>query len=432
VRRRDFNLGSAAFGGALLAGCGAGSHAGESGKTGGISEQQMLQDARNAAPYRKPKGVRNGFDGANMNQVMEVTRHPAVRVKLEMSGKPQAAQLPDSVIVVAGFVEPPEHKQSRCTIQYSKDNGRTYSDPVVTSMEGRTLGFKALKDGALVLCHGGDGGPAVSRSTDGGRTWSTAVLPRNIVPGAGSMTFGECQGPVEMPDGTLLVHLARTVGKYEWDAYIIRSKDGGKSWGDPTRAPTETDSDEISYALLPSGQVMGVTRSSAAMIRREHLEDKVPGGKDAPLGSEAGDAAYQFFSSDQGRTWTHPVPTGLGVLQAAGAYPMPLRDGRVLLLYGNRIFPYGAQAVGSRDGGRTWNHEHPILLAWHSWSGYCGHPRSVQLQDGSILTGYYTHRIDVEGDPPPDIARNAPSPHHNGADTGEVLRWRVPDNWPPA
>src|ERR1041385_6974453 len=102
VRRRDFH--GAVLGSAFLTGCG-GSKAGD--KPGGIAEEQMRQDARNALPYRKPKGVRNGFDGANMNQVMEVTRHPAVRVKLESSGKPQAAQLPDGVIVVAGFIEPP-------------------------------------------------------------------------------------------------------------------------------------------------------------------------------------------------------------------------------------------------------------------------------------------------------------------------------------
>ena len=54
----------------------------------------------------------------------------------------------------------------------------------------------------------------------------------------------------------------------------------------------------------------------------------------------------------------------------------------------------------------------------------------MQLLDGTMLTGYYTHRIDVKGDGFPDPARNAPTPHHNQADTGELVRWRVPDNWP--
>lgn len=395
-----------------------------------VSAAAFRREAKSAPAYRKPRGQRNGFDGNHMNQVMAVEKSPAIRVKLELAGKPQAAQLPDGTIVVAGFIEPPVHQESRCTLRYSRDNGKTFDEPRVLEMEGRSNGFRCLKDGTLILGHG-SATQGISRSTDGGKTWSTFSIPADIVPGEKDLRLGECHGPIELRDGTLLVHLARTVGHYEWAAYAIRSKDGGRTWGDPTRVPTDTDSDEISYALLPSGRILGITRSSAAIIKRDHLEDIVPGGREAPFGSEAGDAAYSFYSDDGGRTWSHPRPTGLGVLQAAGAYPLLLRDGRLLLLYGNRIFPYGTQAVGSHDGGRTWDLDHPIILSWHSWSGYCGHPRSVQLQDGTILTGYYTHRIDTEGDGAADTARNAPTPRHNLHCTGEMVRWRVPDNWPP-
>jgi len=395
-----------------------------------ISDAGFRREVKAAKPYRKPRGIRNGFDGNHMNQVMVVERSPAIRVKLEMAGKPQAAQLPDGTVVVAGFIEPPVHKESRCTLQYSTDNGATFSEPRVLEMEGRANGFRCLKDGTLLLGHGG-ARQGISRSTDGGKTWSTFYIPSDIVPGDKDLRLGECHGPVELADGTLAVHLARTVGHYEWAAYLIRSKDGGRTWGDPTRVPTETDSDEISYERLPNGRILGITRSSAAIIKRDHLEDVVPGGREAILGSEAGDAPYSFYSDDGGRKWSKPKPTGLGVLQAAGAYPLLLRDGRLLLLYGNRFFPHGTQAVASRDGGLTWDIDHPILLSWHSWSGYCGHPRSVQLRDGTILTGYYTHRIDTDGDGPADTARNAPTPRHNRECTGEVVRWRVPDNWPP-
>jgi hypothetical protein len=38
-----------------------------------------------------------------------------------------------------------------------------------------------------------------------------------------------------------MMHLSRSVaGSYAWDAYVIRSKDDGGTWGDP-RVPTETD-----------------------------------------------------------------------------------------------------------------------------------------------------------------------------------------------
>ncbi|MDA0659942.1 MAG: sialidase family protein [Planctomycetota bacterium] len=430
MRRREFNSTVLGLTGSVAVGLTGGVTQGKQERTptdGVISTEQMRQEAGQAVPYPKPAGRRNGFDSVNMHEVLVVERNPAVRVKLEKAGKPHAAQLQDGTIVVAGFVEPPIYETSRCTLQYSHDNARTFGEPVLLDLPGRVGGLRCLKNGTLILGHGG----GISRSTDGGKTWKTWEFPDDIVPGEGGLVLGECQGAIQLSDGTLMIHLARKVGVYEWEAFVIRSTDDGKTWGDPTRVPTEKDSDEISYEVLPSGRIIGITRSSAAMIFRNGLQDVVPGGKDAILGSEAGDAAYQFYSTDQGRTWSQPVPTGLGVLQAAGAYPFRLRDGRLLLLYGNRQFPYGTQVVGSHDEGRTWNLDHPILLSWHSWSAYCGHPRSVQLHDGTMLTGYYTHRIDNPGDGPPDPARNTPEPKHGRQMTGEVVRWRVPDNWPP-
>ena len=399
-------------------------------RSGDVTREQMLRDKQDAEEYPKPGGFRNGFDSVDMHEVWVVQQEPAVRVKLENAGKPQAAQLDDGTVIAAGFIEPPVHSESRCTLQYSHDNARTFSKPVVLDLPGRTSGFRALKNGTLILGHR-DG---ISRSTDGGKTWSTFELAEDIIPGSGgNLILGECHGPIELPGNVLMMHLSRTVGSYQWAAYVIRSTDDGRTWGDPTRVPTHTDSDEVSYEYLPDrARIYGVTRSSAAQIRRvKGFTDRVPGGRNAPLGSEAGDAAFQFYSDDGGRNWTDPVPTGLGVLQAAGAYPLRLRDGRMLLLYGNRQFPYGTQVVGSLDDGLTWDLDHPIILSWHSWSGYCGHPRSMQLQDGSILTGYYTHRIDNPGDGPVDVGRNARLPRHNQDDTGELVRWRVPDHWPP-
>ena len=138
--------------------------------------------------------------------------------------------------------------------------------------------------------------------------------------------------------------------------------DDGRTWDDPTRVPTETDSDEISYAYLPSGRVLGITRSSAAKIKRDRLEEIVPGGKEAPLNSEAATQPTSFIQMTWAQPGLTPNPPGWVFSRQRG----PIRfhyNGRVLLLYGNRVFPYGTQVVGSRDGGQTWDLDHPILLS---------------------------------------------------------------------
>ena len=380
------------------------------------SQSQMQKEAHSAPAYPKPGGWYTGFDSVNMHQVWVTSRIPAVRVRLRMAGKPQAAQLGDGTIVVAGFIEPPAHSERKCTLQHSEDNARTFSEPRVLDLPGRPGGFKALKNDTLILASGSG---FISRSSDAGRSWTTFKIPDDLIPGRGPLTLGECHGPIELPDGTLMIHVAREVGHHKWEAYVIRSTDEGRTWEDPTRVPTETDADEISYACLSDGRIIGIARCSAAFIKRDRLEDIVPGAAGAPVDQEAGDSPAMFYSDDWGRTWSHPKPTGLGVLQVAGAYPLQLKDGRIVLLYGNRQFPFGVQAVGSRDRGETWDIDHPIVLSWTSWSGYCGHPRSVQLQDGTVLTGYYTQWKAGE------------SPAHNAECAGELVRWRVPDDWPP-
>lgn len=382
-------------------------------------EARMRDDALAAPPYPKPGDAKDntGFNSLNMHEVMLAQRMPAVRTKLEMAGKPQAAQLADGTIVVAGFIEPPKHPKSCVTIQWSTDNAATFSEPkVFEDMPGRTSGFQCLKSGTLVLAHG-PGCGCVSGSTDGGHSWTTTQFPEQVTPEYRVNGPGESAGVVELADGTLLQHVVCELGDYKWKAFLLRSTDEGRTWGDPTPALTHPDADEISYELLASGRILGIARCSGAFIKRNGLEDVVPGGRAAPISGEPGDSPAVFYSDDQGRTWSDPVPTGLGVLQAA-TYPLQLRDGRVLLIIGHRQFPFGVQAVASRDGGQSWDLQHPMILAWFSWSYYCGHPRSCQLQDGSILTGYYTHRD--EGMPP----------RHNEKCTGELIRWRAPDDWP--
>ncbi len=98
------------------------------------------------------------------------------------------------------------------------------------------------------------------------------------------------------------------------------------------------------------------------------------------------DRLWQAVSRDGGRTWSaqktgvrgHP-PSGL----------VALADGRLVLTYGYRHPPFGIRAVISNDEGLTWDTDQVVVLR-NDGAGYdLGYPRSMQLDDGTILTVYY-------------------------------------------
>ena len=98
-------------------------------------------------------------------------------------------------------------------------------------------------------------------------------------------------------------------------------------------------------------------------------------------------------------------------------FPLLLPDGRLLLIHGNRQFPFGSQVLASRDGGKTWDLDHSLILSWFSWDNYGGHPRSILMPDGSIITGYYVRMFKED----PGVTKDL---------TSHVVRWRVPEDWP--
>jgi hypothetical protein len=96
-----------------------------------------------------------------------------------------------------------------------------------------------------------------------------------------------------------------------------------------------------------------------------------------------------FESEDGGRTWrfvSRPSdwggPTHLTLLD----------DGRVVAVYGYRVFPWGIRARVSEDQGRTWGPE--IVLRDGAGSSDLGYPRTVKLGRDRLMTAYYFNRAD--------------------------------------
>jgi len=348
-------------------------------------------------------GSYTGFNSVNLQEMYVVEKRPVVRSQIARGwGKPVIVMLPNGDLLASQYKNlrlerNPKYPEAdeEAALCRSVDGGLSWSSPRLLGIPGRLVQLSALKDGTLILAVELGG---LFRCSDDGRTWDPCEVKwEEFAEENATCIFGESTGALKMPDGTLVCPCYTDAGPGTTKSFIIRSRDGGKTWRD---ASCTAATAEVSYILLPDGTLLGFARV---------------GNYGA---GEGGSSLAVIESADMGRSWTQPRGIGLGMAQIPG-FPVYLKDGRLLLIYGNRQFPFGAQVIASRDGGKTWDTNHPIILAWFSWDNYCGHPRSLLMPDGSILTGYYSRAFKTsDKDATSDIVSHA-------------VRWRVPDNWPP-
>ncbi len=169
------------------------------------------------------------------------------------------------------------------------------------------------------------------------------------------------KGPVKVPEGIQKL------------CAVFRSKDNGKTWGDPSVIMTAPDKgiyEETALCLLSNKTLL-------AHVRK-------PGGN-----------TDQYCSMDYGRTWQGPTPFTQGEQHPGGAFQ--LKSGKVLATWGNRRPPMGAAAMISNDEGITWDYDHRVSLAWDAPNGNCGYANGAQAKDGSIVVVYYIMHVSPDG-----------------------------------
>lgn len=372
-------------------------------------------------------GGYTGFNSVDLQEAYACQRFTVCRSQIGHGwGKPIIQRGPSGGLVATGFRSLRRNRQPAypladedAALFFSEDEGATWGEPRLLGIPGRPTQFSVLGNGnallaALAFWEGGlDSG--LYYSEDGLDTFHEASVAwedfaedtrEGIQRG-----YGETNGVLELPGGTLLsvcftLHEPLTVYD-DFKAYVIRSTDGGKTWGD---ASFLVNTDEVELLLLPGGKILGFARLDTTYSRDVWGQGGFVG--------EGGDQMALMESTDEGHTWTDPQPIGLGMAQIP-AFPLLLPDDRLLLVYGNRQFPFGVQAIASRDLGRTWDLNNFLMLAYASWDNYGGHPRSILCPDGSIITGYYARYFK---DHPETINEDIVS---------HCLRWTPPDRWPP-
>jgi hypothetical protein len=207
----------------------------------------------------------------------------------------------------------------------------------------------------------------VTRSTDGGHTWSQAAAIDVAQFGWGS-PFGKI---VTLPDGAMLMAIyggqRRTPGQQvageRNHSYIYRSTDNGRTWeyfaeiGDGKLQFNET-----SLLRLSSGKFLAALRSRAGEV-------------------------WVSQSADNARTWSAPKP--LTPILVHPADLVELDDGRVMMAVGNRVGPCGVLGMVS-DRQQQFDWARRFTLVDDSVSKDCGYPSSIKLPGGRALTLYYS------------------------------------------
>ena len=221
-------------------------------------------------------------------------------------------------------------------------------------------------------------GPWVSRSSDGGLSWwvDRSGFPERAPTGQPNVPFGDVQRAQNGDLGVIAYTTEeRLTDRYQdrkFRAYFYRSRDDGRTWGDPVLVGP---ANETTVLHLDGGRWLALARTGT--------------------GVEKKDALSLYGSTDDGRTWQ--LKRAMTGYQRVNGHLARLRDGRVLLTYGDRASPLGQrglEAAVSADGGDTWS-ERVRVADWNGGDG--GYPSSVQRADGQVVTAYYCSALP--GDP---------------------------------
>jgi hypothetical protein len=212
---------------------------------------------------------------------------------------------------------------------------RSQIDPdflVATFQEGR------FSNGGAVDC-------GYSISTDGGLSWTRALIP-NLTTAAGG-TYLRATDPVAGVDLSGNVYL-NTEGAFETnfgngDILVSKSTNGGATFAAPSvvyHPPNDT--------VFPDKPWMAINTFSGTTTAGRILATFTLFSS-----SSFGGAIEHSYSDNGGATWSSASIVHTGITNAQGSQPVFLPDGNAVVIYWNFGSPESLRVVRSTDGGAT-------------------------------------------------------------------------------
>ena len=241
-----------------------------------------------------------------------------------------------------------------------------FNDPLIDDRVD--LGLTKLTDGTLIqpfYQHSGTTTVAayIIKSTNGGQTWGS---PINIKSGALNnwswlATYGQI---IELPDGMLLMPVYGIYDNQErMQSLLLQSIDQGETWSlKSVIASGETNYNETSILRLDEQNYL-------AVVRRE----------DNPT------HLYEVVSNDGGDTWNEPVY----LFDGTAPNLVQLWSGNILLATSDRYGVKGIRLLVSKDLGETWSDS--VLFDQEYVISDLGYPATFELRrrPSAIMTVYY-------------------------------------------
>ena len=207
-------------------------------------------------------------------------------------------------------------------------------------------GWKLFRERLLI--------PASMISRDRGKTWESYAE----TPGLSPLTWVAFGNIVQADNGDLCVAAYLNLNGLV-ESCFIRSCDQGVSWKTIARIADRCNETDIAH--LGGGHWIAVVRT----------EDR---------------GILQYDSVDDGRSW-HFIRQLTRPRQVTGNL-CRFSDSRLIFSFGDRTEGnFGVRAMISENNGKSWSNAFELVK---TQSGDCGYPSSVQLNNGEILTAYYT------------------------------------------